>query len=485
MTRHSLASAAALAAALAAAFLAGCAHVPPAPAPAALDPDRFDAGAGIAAAAAAAAAPDAAPADRDWWDGFADPQLRRLMALVDDAPALRLARARVEAAAADLQAAQAPLGVTADATGSIAAQQFPDHYRVPPPYAGDKGSEGVLVAQIRYRLDFWGKWRAGAARAEDLRATAQLEADDVRLGLRMALLAGYLRLDAAFRDLDLCNDDVAARAAAVRLLDARRARGLAADLDVAAAREALALAEAEQARAAGVLARRRHALAALLGRGPGFAEALARPAPGAVADPLPWSALPASLLGRRPDVAARRSAVAAAQGGMAAARADFYPDVDLAAFAGLQSLGVAHLLKAGSLAAGVGPALSLPLFDNGRRAAAYRRSGAGVDAAVSAYDATVAAALQQVADALAARTESAGRRRALQDVVAQRERTLAQLALRRERGLADERELVFARLDVSRARHGLVAADADLADARVALVHALGGAWAPAHPPKQ
>ena len=478
MKRHSLA----LAAMLACAALAGCAHVPPAPVPASLDPDRLDAGAAIAAAAAAV--PDAAPADRDWWDSFADPQLRRLMARVDDAPALRQAHARVDAAAADALAAQAPLGVTLNAAGTVSAQAFPDHYRVPPPYAGHGGSEGVLTAQIRYRLDFWGKWRAAAEQAGQLRATAQLEADDVRLGLRMALLAGYLRLDVAWRDLDLCIQDVDARGAALRLLQARRERGLAADLDVAAAREAVALAEAERARAEGVLARRRHALAALLGQGPGFAEKLARPAPGPVADPMPWSALPASLLGRRPDVAARRNAVTAAQSGMAAARADFYPDVDLAAFVGLQSLGVAHLLRAGSVAAGVGPALTLPLFDNGRRDAAYQSSHAGYDAAVSAYDATVAAALQQVADALASRTESEGRRRALADVVAQRERTLSLLQLRRERGLADERELVFALLDAARARHGLLAADADLADARVALVHALGGAWAPASPTK-
>lgn len=468
---------AAFAAMLAAASLAGCAHAPSAPAPASLDPDRFDAGAAIAAAAAAS---NAAPSDRDWWDGFADPQLRRLMALVDDAPALRQARARVEAAFADAQAARAPLGLTADAAGTLSAQQFPDHYRVPPPYAGHGGSEGVLTAQLRYRLDFWGKWRAGAAQADGLRIAAQLEADDVRLGLRMALLAHYLRLDSAYRDLDLWNDDVASRSAALLLVQARRERGLTADLDVAAAREAVALAEAERARAEGVLARRRHAIAALLGQGPGFADKLARPAPGPVADPLPWSALPASLLGRRPDVAARRGAVAATRSGMEVARADFYPDVDLAAFGGLQSLGVGHLLRAGSLAAGVGPALTLPLFDNGRRDAAWRRSHAGYDAAVTAYDATVAAALQQVADALAARTEGEGRRRALGDVLAQRERQLALLQLRRERGLADERELVDARLDASRARHGLLAADADLADARVALVHALGGAWASA-----
>ena len=225
---------AAFAAVLAAASLAGCAHVPPAPPQASLDPDRFDAGAAIAAAAAAVttAAPHAVPADRDWWDSFADPQLRRLMALADAAPALRQARARVEAASADAQAAQAPLGLTADAAGTLSAQQFPDHYRVPPPYAGHGGSEGVLTAQLRYRLDFWGKWRAGAAQADALRATAQLEADDVRLGLRMALLAHYLRLSSAYRDLDLCNDDVASRSAALRLLQARRERGLAADLDV-------------------------------------------------------------------------------------------------------------------------------------------------------------------------------------------------------------------------------------------------------------
>ncbi|WZB76626.1 TolC family protein [Achromobacter insuavis] len=107
---------------------------------------------------------------------------------------------------------------------------------------------------------------------------------------------------------------------------------------------------------------------------------------------------------------ARRKRLDAADRRIDAAKAEFYPDIDLKAFAGLQSLGLSHLLQGNSLAAGIGPALTLPIFDGGRLRAGLQDRIAGYDLAVADYDTSVVRALQEVADGLAGLAQARARR---------------------------------------------------------------------------
>ncbi|MFX5839930.1 TolC family protein, partial [Acinetobacter baumannii] len=76
--------------------------------------------------------------------------------------------------------------------------------------------------------------------------------------------------------------------------------------------------------------------------------------------------LAADLLGRRPDLQAARLRAEAAAKRVDVARADFYPNVNLAAFIGVQSLGLDMLTESGSDIGQAGLALSLPIFQGGR-----------------------------------------------------------------------------------------------------------------------
>lgn len=158
-----------------------------------------------------------------------------------------------------------------------------------------------------------------------------------------------------------------------------------------------------------------------LDKTPAFADQLRRPDIRSPADPAPVSNVTAMLLGYRPDVAARREAVEAAANEIGVAKAAFYPDVDLIAFAGMQSLGIGYLLRASSTAANMGPAVTLPIFEGGRLRASLKGKVAEYDAAASDYNATIAVALQQVADGIA--TVKAARVRQQQAKAAERHRT--------------------------------------------------------------
>lgn len=466
-----------LAAALAALIsVAGCAsHGGLRPAGKPLDPATLDAGRDIAAAVRDTS-DDGAP----WWRAWGDAQLDRLMADAQrQAPGIRAAQARLRQAEALVGSADAARRPTLDASATVTADRYPSHYTYGAPYADNTGGSGSLLASLRLRLDVWGKWRALADAARLDADGAALAHADAQLALQQGIAAAYLRLDAAFRLHQLALQQRERLRQALDLHQARRQAGLGSDAPVADARSRLAQLDAQVEQLDREIARQRHALAALAGQAPGYADALNRPQLALRADPALPAALPARLLGLRPDVLAQRKRLEAADRRIDAAKAEFYPDIDLKAFAGLQSLGLSHLLQGNSLAAGIGPALTLPIFDGGRLRAGLQDRIAGYDLAVADYDATVVRALQEVADGLAGLAQARAQRHAAR-VSLREAATLAQLqAVRASRGLSARQDEIDTDLARLRADSALAAADLDLGLAQTALAGALGGRWSP------
>jgi len=192
--------------------------------------------------------------------------------------------------------------------------------------------------------------------------------------------------------------------------------------------------------------------------------------------------LPAELLGRRPDIAAARMRAEAADKRIDQARASFYPNVNLVAFVGYQSLNVSNLAKADSAIGSVGPAISLPIFDGGRLRGQLRSSEADQAEAVANYERTVVQALQEVADAALSQKALGGQiGRTDESVEAAREAWRIQNN-RYEGGLATY-------LDVLSAEDSLLSTERALTDLQsrsfaldVALVKALGGGYSINHP---
>jgi NodT family efflux transporter outer membrane factor (OMF) lipoprotein len=185
--------------------------------------------------------------------------------------------------------------------------------------------------------------------------------------------------------------------------------------------------------------------------------------------------LPADLLGRRPDILAARARVDAATSQRAAARASFYPNINLSAFAGFQAIGLDNLLKADNRTYGIGPAISLPLFDSQRLKSQFNAATALQDEAVGAYNDAVLSAVQQVADQLSQVNYSALQLQQARSTLAAAEEAYRLAQKRYEAGLANYLAVLTTETQVLNARTTFVDILHQQAFARVSLLLAVGG----------
>src|SRR5260370_364698 len=143
-----------------------------------------------------------------------------------------------------------------------------------------------------------------------------------------------------------------------------------------------------------------HGLAALAGRGADFYPTVSARTLALDKQPLVPDTLPADLLGRRPDLLAGQARIDAAVSGEKVARTDFLPNVDLRALAGLASIGFGNFFSAGAATYGGGVARHVPIFEEGRLGAQYRRASADLDIAAANYNDSVLLAVHESAGAL-------------------------------------------------------------------------------------
>jgi|GEM_PF-483996 len=116
--------------------------------------------------------------------------------------------------------------------------------------------------------------------------------------------------------------------------------------------------------------------------------------------PLPPD-LPLHLIAQRPDIVAQLWLIQSAGREIEVAKAGFYPDFNLAALFGFQTIHLADLLRwPNSNNFIVNPAVSLPLFDGGRLAADLRASEIHYDLAMLEYNDLVMNATKEVLDAI-------------------------------------------------------------------------------------
>lgn len=364
---------------------------------------RLDDANQLAASASMAATPVSAAVwpVREWWQSFGDRQLDSLVeAALAGQPSLRIAAARVRQAEALAGGAEAALSPQANLFGRSTRQRYSDNGPAPRPLAGSWKWASDLQLGFTYELDFWGKNQATFDAALDRARAAEVDYHAAALLLTTSVVRTYLRLDAAYAQRELAQDTYRQRENTLTLTQQRVAAQLDSRLDMKQAESALPATRERLAAVNEVIALTQNQLAALVGKGPDAGADIQRPHLRAEFVEAVPASLPAELIGRRPDVVAQRWRVEAASHEIKAAKAQFYPNISLTAFAGLQSLSLSDFLTAGSRTMGIGPALSLPVFDGGRLRANLGARQAEYDVAVEQYNATLVIALHDVVNQL-------------------------------------------------------------------------------------
>jgi len=354
-----------------------------------------------AAALGASSAPVTWPND-DWWRRYADSQLDQLIADgLAGSPSLDAARARVARANAAAGVARAALLPQVSGNAAVTYQKYSENYIYPPPLAGNWQTDNRLSLDFVYEIDFWNKNGAALEAALSQAQAADADAQAARVVVATGIARAYFNLQRLFAQRDVSRAAIVQRNEVVQITAQRFSAGLDTKVEVRQAEAALATVRTELAQYDEAITIARNQLAALVGAGPERGATLVAVQPPASPATTPPAAIPLDLLARRPEIAASRWRVEAAQRDVEVAKALFYPNVNIVAFAGFSSIGWSRFLLSGSEIAGAGPAIHLPIFEGGRLNANLRGRNAETDLAISTYNQAVIDAVHDVADAVA------------------------------------------------------------------------------------
>jgi NodT family efflux transporter outer membrane factor (OMF) lipoprotein len=415
---------------------------------------------------------------RAWWTSFNDPQLDMLVEKAfSGSPTLAAALARMRMAQSKLSENRAETYPQLNLDAQEMRERFSGTYIIPRPYAGTTRWIGTIQGNLSWDIDFWGRQAAMVDKARASARAAALDADAARLALAGAVAQAYVQLSSAYALCDVAAEAVKDRQDVLALTDTRLRHGLE---NAASQKQAMAL--LVQARQSLIAAQSNrdlavHAIATLIGRGADVYGQIARPRLDLdVALPLPQT-LPADLLARRPDILAAQARIEASISGRKVARTAFYPDVNLMGLAGWASIGLSPLFSASSLNYGVGPAIHLPIFDAGKLRAEYASATAQLDLSVADYNAAVLSAVKQTADALTQSRSLAAQLREEHQALAAVEDGSRIAEARYRRGISPQINVLDLQNTLLDARRQQALLDGEAANARVALLLAVGGGF--------
>ena len=395
-----------------------------------------------------------------------------------NSPSMAQAEARLREAVARTQAARSALYPTVGVGASANKTKLSYNY-IYPKSAVPRGwnDMGNVTLDFSWELDFWGKNRDALRAATSESKAAEADAAAARLLLTTTLAGAYVQLQYLYDRRDIAAATLRNRQDYAQLTQRRAAQGLDARSEIEQSAAKVDAAKAALAEANEQIQLARNGIAALLGKGPDRGLDIARPSLSLRRPVELPEALDANLLGRNPEVVAARWRVEAAAKRVGVARAEFYPNVNLMAFVGYQSLGLSNLFNSGSDVGSVGPAISLPLFEGGRLRANYRGARAEYDFAVASYNEALTQALRETADATRSLGALVDRSAATDSELGHSEESYRLAKERYQGGLVNYLTVLAAEDALLQARLADAAIHARGYSLDVALVKALGGGF--------
>lgn len=395
-----------------------------------------------------------------WWQAaLAKPLAARLEAALVNNADLAVAQARVAAARASLDSAEA------ERWGEVGLNGRVD-------LSNDDGSTAGsrrLGLDATLPLDLFGRLEASRdAAAFDL-AQALADLEQVRIDQAEQFLSRYLDAAEAVRRVGLIEEQIEAGKTLLRLTELRFAQGQASSVDVLQQRDELA----RQRQELPILRFEQRAAANELTRIAGLPPQadIKELLPADLPEVAPNFALdqPLALLNRRPDLIAARADLMARDRRFAAAIANRLPELDLSASALVRA-------TAGDVSGLVNAALDagFTLFDSGAKRAEIERQRALLQAAGQAYLSAWLTAVAQVDDLLAEEQSLRQRLELSRQRLDVANKLLEAVTRRYQRGISDYLPVLAGLRSLQQQERDHLALQAELARVRVRLHGALG-----------
>jgi NodT family efflux transporter outer membrane factor (OMF) lipoprotein len=346
----------------------------------------------------------ARPADRlprdSWWTLYDNTELNELeKRLIAGNPTLAAALASYAQAKALSDQARAGLFPSLDVNAGVSRNRDSINAPLRLPTASPYFDNNSVGGSVSYELDLWGQIRNEVAAGKANAQAAAADLENARLSLIAQLVEDYIQVRSLDRDGAILDQTVVTYTRALALTEQRHNAGIAPGLDVSQAQTQLDAARSQAAQTLAQRALMEHAIAALLG----VSASTFSIKPQIVDIKLPQipSGVPATLLQRRPDIAAAQRRMIASNANIGVARAAYFPSLTLSGQGGFQSKSYSNWLSAPSAFWAIGPNALLSVLDGGLRRAQVRQARAEFDAAAANYRGVVVGAFQQVEDDLA------------------------------------------------------------------------------------
>ena len=403
--------------------------------------------------------------DAAWWQRFGSPTLSQLietgLAQNNDVQA---SIARVQQARATAQVANATLLPTLDASASASS----DRDAIVSSARSTNARRAGL--DIGYELDLFGGNAAERASARASLKAAGFDKDATQLSLTGEIARAYFTLLNDDTRIAIAQANVANQQQVLDIVQARFSAGAISALDLAQQKSALASARSTLASLQQARAQDETALSILLGNVPQkitMAERL-----DTLSYPVIATTQPSQLLERRPDIRAAEQRLIAANADIGAARAAFYPTIDLGA-----GLAIASGSGAGSEATSLSAALLAPIFSSGRLEGNLALSKARQQELSATYRQTVLSAFSEVENALAAIKGAQTRVTELQTATTEAQKAYDISRQLYQQGATDFQTLLDSQRTLYSAQDSLVNAQLESFTAAVDLYRAMAGSW--------
>ncbi|MFY9959986.1 efflux transporter outer membrane subunit [Pseudomonas sp. Hg5Tf] len=423
----------------------------------------------------------AEPLQQRWWEDFHDAKLSELIE-------------RASQRNLDLQIASARLLQSRALRASIASEQTPaidlgagyNRARNSAQGLNDPSGEGGKSAfnlwqgdlTASWELDLWGRVRRQVEAADAVVEVAENDRRGVLLSLLAETAGNYIQLRAVQSTLAVTQENLEVSRHSLRLSQMRLRDGVATALDVAQASAQVASIEARLPTLEERQAQLINALSLLLAEPPRSLQAELL-APGAMPAPQQRFAIgvPSELAERRPDILQAAAQLHAATASIGVAKADFYPSIRLSGSVGFQALQLSDFGGWDSRRFGIGPQLSLPIFDGGRLRGVLQLREAQQQEAALHYQQVVLRAWHEIDDVLRLYNASQLRRDLLAEAVRQNRIALQTAQQQYVEGAVDFLNVLSVQGALLASEEQWVESSASVSQALVGLYKALGGGW--------